>query len=348
MMHPALLVRFRPSGPWRFGPASGVRDEVDRICHSDTLYSAVSGAMMRLGLLEEWLADTARNAEGSAVRFSSCCPWMGDLLLVVPPRTLWPPAAAPKVRWKSAQFVPLRLVPALLAEEPLREENWWIDGPSRCLLPQRGRQRSGPFRPAFRSHATVDRLTGNALPHRSACLEFAPDAGLWTVAVFGSEDARQRWAAPVRSACQLLADSGLGGRRSLGWGHSEPPEFTEGTFPEMILPAAEAAPESPDTEPRPVAWWLLSLFVPALEDAVDWQKGSYALVTRGGRIESPARWGEPKRLVRMIAEGSVLVAPVPPRGAAPDVAPDGFPHPVYRAGHAVAVPVPIRPAEVRA
>jgi len=42
------------------------------------------------------------------------------------------------------------------------------------------------------------------------------------------------------------------------------------------------------------------------------------------------------------------VASSSPRGAAPDVAPDGFPHPVYRVGYAVAVPVPVRPAEVRA
>jgi len=347
-MHPALLVRFRPSGPWRIGPASGAADEVDRVYHSDTLFSAICAALGRLGLLEDWLAAAVRNPEGPAVRFSSCCPWMGDLLLVTPPRTLWPPAATPKVRWKSAQFVPLRLVPALLADEPLREENWWIDPPSRCLLPQRGRQRSGPFRAASRAHAAVDRLCGSALPHRSACLEFAPDAGLWTVAVFAGEEARKRWAGPLKSALLLLADSGLGGRRSLGWGHSEPPEFIEGSFPEMILPAAEATVESAPAEPRATAWWLLSLFVPAPEDAVDWHKGSYHLLTRGGRIESTARWGEPKKLLRMVAEGSVLVASQPLRGAAPDVAPDGFPHPVYRAGYAVAAPVPFRPAEVKA
>lgn len=346
-MHPALLVRFRPSGPWRVGPDSGARDEVDRVYHSDSLYSALTQAMARLGLLEDWLAATVHDPEAPAVRFSSCSPWMGDLLLVAPPCALWPPAASPKVRWKSAQFVPLRLVPALVAGEPLSEEAWWIDGPSRCLLPQRARQRSGPFRPAFRSHAAVDRLTGCAFPHRTACLEFAPDAGLWTVAVFATEEAHQRWAGPVKAALRLLADSGLGGRRSLGWGHSKPPEFSEGAFPEMILPAAEAPPENANGEPKQTAWWLLSLFIPAAGDAVDWHKGSYQFLTRGGRIDSPARPSEPKKLLRMVREGSVLVAPCPPRGAAADVAPDGFPHPVFRAGYAVAVPIPIRLAEAR-
>jgi len=49
--------------------------------------------------------------------------------------------------------------------------------------------------------------------------------------------------------------------------------------------------------------------------------------------------------VRMVEEGSVLVAASAPRGAAPDVAPEGFPHPVYRAGFAVAIPIPLRSPE---
>jgi hypothetical protein len=42
----------------------------------------------------------------------------------------------------------------------------------------------------------------------------------------------------------------------------------------------------------------------------------------------------------MIEEGSVLMAPVL-RGRAVDVAPDGFPHPAWRAGFALAIPVPL-------
>jgi hypothetical protein len=47
-----------------------------------------------------------------------------------------------------------------------------------------------------------------------------------------------------------------------------------------------------------------------------------------------------KKHVRMIEEGSVLMAPAL-RGRAVDVAPEGFPHPAWRAGFALAVPVPI-------
>jgi hypothetical protein len=42
----------------------------------------------------------------------------------------------------------------------------------------------------------------------------------------------------------------------------------------------------------------------------------------------------------MVAEGSVVYAPAGPSGSAPDVAPDGFAHPVFRAGFAVSIPLP--------
>jgi hypothetical protein len=54
-MSQGLLIRLRPTGPWRIGPDSGVRDRVDRVFHSDSLYSAVSSAMAQLGNLDEWL-----------------------------------------------------------------------------------------------------------------------------------------------------------------------------------------------------------------------------------------------------------------------------------------------------
>jgi CRISPR/Cas system CSM-associated protein Csm4 (group 5 of RAMP superfamily) len=68
------------------------------------------------------------------------------------------------------------------------------------------------------------------------------------------------------------------------------------------------------------------------------------LTTRGGRVESDVRWGDPKKQTRMVAEGSVLVAAAEPRGAAADVAPEGFPHPVYRSGFALTVPIPLKAA----
>ncbi len=424
-MNPGLVVKLRPVGPWRIGPDTGARNRVDAVYHSDTLYAAVTSAMAVLGSRDEWLDATAR-ASSASVCFSSCFPFVEEIGFVAPPRTVWPPSSpaqmAARVRWKSARFVPLGIVQAILAGERLDDARWAVDGPSECLVPA-GRQ--GPFRTGVRWNAAVDRLSGAAERHSTSCLEFRPGAGLWTVVSFADEAAWGRWSDPVKAAFRWLADSGFGGERSRGWGRSEAPEFVEGALPEMILGAGssgagdqgsgassgaggqgpeageEAAPveaaapepepakavdESPAEEPSPVPpieeppaeevpvqepppeeeaavsqqaevspmaeapapgpWppapgqqshWLLSLYTPGADDAVDWGRGSYTLVTRGGRVEGS---GELKKLLPMVAEGSVLVAASELRGSAPDVAPDGHAHPVFRAGFAVAIPLP--------
>jgi len=328
-------------GPWRFGPDSGARDRVDLIYHSDALFSAVCSAMSQLGLAQEWLESTAISV-APAVRFSSFFPFAGDTLLVVPPRSLWPPPESTKIRYKGAHFVPLSVIETLLSEsasdKAIAEDRWTVDGESECLVPSNpGR---GPFRVALRSSAGVDRLNNAAVEiHSTACLEFARGAGLWTIVQFADGAAASRWQEPVRSALLLLDDSGLGGERSRGWGRSEAPEWQAWTPPQassLLVPGTEPATDR--------AHWLLSLYTPAENDVVDWKRGNYATVSRRGRIESTARWGEPKQPTTMIAEGSVLLAANELRGSASNVAPEGFPHPVYRAGFAVTVPIPWRVA----
>lgn len=374
-MNPALVVRLRPAGPWRSGPDSGARHRVDPIYHSDSLYAAVTAAMATLGMRDEWLDATARHPEGPLVRFSSCFPFVGETSFIVPPRSIWPgaasgapfgpgtPVSAAKVRWKSARFIPLSLVAAMLGGHAPREDAWTVDSASDCLLPAGN---PGPFRIQVRWNAAVDRLTGAVERHATACIQFRPDAGLWAIVSFTGDAACARWSAPVRGALRLLADSGFGGERSRGWGRCADPEFIEGTLPEMILPPAEppkradaevaptpetvpeaetppseALPEPPEP-PRPsaTAHWLLSLFTPGPQDAVDWQRGNYTVIARGGRVDSPAGFGERKKELQMVTEGSVLVATDAIRGAAPDVAPDGFAHPVFRAGFALSIPLP--------
>jgi hypothetical protein len=113
------------------------------------------------------------------------------------------------------------------------------------------------------------------------------------------------------------------------------PDLTE---PMRAAAEREAAPAVPAVHLQ--AHWLLSLFTPAPGDAVDWGRGSYTVLARGGRIDSPSGTGELKKQIQMVAEGSVLYADGVPLGAAADVAPDGFAHPVFRAGFALAIPLP--------
>jgi CRISPR/Cas system CSM-associated protein Csm4 (group 5 of RAMP superfamily) len=115
-------------------------------------------------------------------------------------------------------------------------------------------------------------------------------------------------------------------------------------LPNLAPPESTAQPaaagELPPVEPAAFGYWMLSLFRPGEGDSVDWEAGSYSLITRGGRVESAAGWGDEKRLIRMVAEGSVLLAPTAPAGSAADVAPEGYRHSVFRYGFPVSIPVP--------
>jgi hypothetical protein len=130
----------------------------------------------------------------------------------------------------------------------------------------------------------------------------------------------------------ILPDAGLdpAARRRGDAASSAPVEAAE----------VEDAPEPPAAPPGVTSHWLLSLFTPGVGDAVDWKRGNYTVIARGGRIDSPAGFGERKKQLQMVAEGSVLVAGDTIHGAAPDVAPEGFAHPVFRAGFALSIPLP--------
>jgi CRISPR type III-A-associated RAMP protein Csm4 len=329
----------RPVSPWRTGPSSGARERVDTLYHSDSLYSAVTNALRLLGdsPLQDWLSATAQNDGGSAVRFSSVFPLFTEHLLIAPPRTAWPPQASAKMRWKGARYVPVSLITQLISGAPLDEDQWTVDGASECVVPA---NLGGPFKTSIRSSAAVDRLNGNAIPHSTACIEFQSGGGLWFLVSYADDAARDTWDRQVKAAVRLLADSGFGGLRGRGWGRTATPSFTDGEFPSLILPELPT-PEGPGADLH----WMLSLYSPADFDPIDWSRGNYATVERGGWVESPATFagggaGSQKKRLRMIEEGSVVAAAASPAGRARNVAPDGFPHPVFRAGFALSIPLP--------
>lgn len=335
MVSPAWIVRLRPSGPWRPGSPTGERDLVDRVLHSDTLFSALTWAFENLGLIEEWLDATVR-AESPAVRLSSCFPYLGRHLLAPVPRNVWPPPTAGKVRWKSVRFIPLSLIGSVLRGELPNEDRWLADPISQCLLPiEKNGVTTEPFRVSSRSAAAVDRMTQASAQVRStACLEFHPDAGFWCTAVFNASAVFDEWGERMRAAFRLLADTGMGGERSSGWGGFYDPQLEKVEFPNFFY-----ASGSGDAAP---GYWLLSLFQPGSVDGIDWEAGSYSLLTRSGRMDPRSGSVDRKLAGRMVEEGSVMLSANEPVGMAVNVAPTGSDHPSYRAGFAVAVPVPHR------
>jgi hypothetical protein len=256
-------------------------------------------------------------------------------VFVPPPRHTWPPGLPGKVRWKAARLVPLSVTPTLLREEELDQERWAADPVSSCLLPIGKHGVSAPpFRIGLRPTAPVDRISvTSSEAFTSACLEFTQGSGMWCLVAFDGEEARETWADRVRSAFRLLADSGVGGERSRGWGRSRSPQFQDVDVDQFL--SADAG----EAENGNTGYWLLSLFSPGPGDHIDWRRGDYTVVTRSGRVEAT---GEFKQSSRLIEEGSIVFAGESPVGIARDVAPQGSPHPVYRSGFAIAVRVPVR------
>ena len=237
-MNPGLVVKLRPSGPWRIGPDSGARNRVDVIYHSDSLYSAVTAAMARLGWLEEWLDATARTGCARRFAFSSCFPFLDEIGL----RGSAAHASGRRRRLRAGgtgavEERALRSADggagdsggAALGREPVER------GRSQRVPGARRKARSVPHGGALerrRGPADGRKRTAFHGVHRIP----RRDAGLWTVVSFADEAAREQWQEPVKAAFRLLADSGFGGERSRGWGRSEAPEFIEGMLPDLILP----------------------------------------------------------------------------------------------------------------
>jgi len=161
------------------------------------------------------------------------------------------------------------------------------------------------------------------------------------VARFRDADVESKWSGRLQAAFRLLADSGFGGGRTRGWGKAHPPEFQSGTWPGLLLPkTGRLERDNPANGGATSLYWLLSLYFPAQNDTIDWSAGDYRLTVRSGRTESAAQSGTLKKSVRMVEEGCVLAAATQPVGTAVDVAPDGFPHAVYRSGLALTVRLP--------
>jgi CRISPR-associated protein Csm4 len=173
---------------------------------------------------------------------------------------------------------------------------------------------------------TVDRETSASAVYRVGRLSFRPGCGLFFLVDWRQESFRPR----IEQALSLLADAGLGGRRSVGYGQFTPEE-------PYTLELGEV--------PMPTAAVTLSLYWPTPDELGRGALGpqaQYSLVTRHGWMASP--WGRAvrRRQVRMLAEGSAIDAGARPVGGLVDVTPAGFgAHPVYRYG--LAFPVGVAP-----
>jgi len=187
---------------------------------------------------------------------------------------------------------------------------------------------------------TVDRVSNASAFYEVGRVVFAAGCGL----VLYVQSQPTAPLAALDGLLNLLGDSGLGGRRSSGYGACQ---FVRQQS-DLRLPDPHA----------PTHTVLLSRFIPQRAEirALTAPSAAYQLVTVGGWLYSPGFSGQRRQEITLVREGAALVPPNPPqalRGQMVDVRPDyrtsatehplygngqGTTHPVYRSGIALGVP----------
>lgn len=181
-----------------------------------------------------------------------------------------------------------------------------------------------------RPRVTLDRVHQSSNLFHTGAVYFSPHCGLWFAIKWNNPDEDLKKI--MHNLIQLLADAGLGGERSSGFGHSK-------IIPTEVLELPEMADDS--------NWVTLSRYIPAADEipALLDANSIYQLERIEGWSQSPTAPAERRQVVQMLSEGSVLgpISRMNP-GEIVDVRPvynndTTFPHPIYRSGLALAIPI---------
>lgn len=183
---------------------------------------------------------------------------------------------------------------------------------------------------------TVDRVSAASDIFHAGRVTFAPGCGLWfgidwrhPEAVVGQDGLQVRPA--VERALAVLADAGIGGERSVGYGAfkietaSTPLKLADPAPGDLVLLLSRYHPQSTD-----------------LPAALQAEGTAYTLVPIGGWLHSSDEAGQRRKRLWLVAEGSTVhITESAPAGNLVDVRPTyeesdvAFPHPVWRSGLAL-------------
>lgn len=336
-------ITLEPTSPFFVGMGSHARKS-GAVIHSDTLHAALM-AVAALAM-PKWLDEAQR------LRVSSIFPYWKSIFFY--PRPFLPVPrqegngaqdadddGKQRKRWKKIRLISEGMLHAWLKADPgLSDKTQFLEGGFAALnqelnglKPPRNPFIARDLAPAV----TVDRCTAGATPYerRGIRVNTREGVGLWFLAEL--EDLQ---AASFRDLVELLGAHGLGGERSVGYGHFE----VLG-----IEPAPQEGPLAPVANPD--AAMTISLYHPTAEEtAAGVLDGiaAYDCAVRGGWIHSIAGADCPKHALRMCLEGSVFpVNGAAPHGDVKNVAPPEFTeHPVWRSGLALTLPFEY-PQEIR-
>lgn len=358
------VVKLKFLTPVHFGhdePGIGI-ESVQTLLHADTIFSALCNVWARFHILTREELEGLGNIFNTSppFRLSSAFPYMfkstrlkfylpkphidtrqfeifGDDM--IPHRkTEW------KKQLKNVQFIPSEFFENWLKEEQFIKDGWLEDLNAW----------QGSFVEEIHPHHAQDRLTQASELYHSGKIFFhqeqEDDCGFYFLVQFPEED--NVWKEKLNEALMALSTMGLGGDKSLGLGRFEYNITTKhGVLEEIdrwddLEFLKESAQEEKDKK------CVLSLFWPTESERksivdilnVEDKKNNsiaYGLVQRKGWTGSTSTLHKMKRkTMTMFSEGSVFgVEGFSPQGSIIDIKPVGFPHPVWRYGIALTVPI---------
>lgn len=334
-----------PDSPFHIGSQGVDMEATSDMLHSDTLFSALCHAYLQMGKevpQQEWplhLSSVFPVIADRSIEYSHRSISRGDFqtgLYLVPRPFLdlepWLPVegkpSASRKSWKNIRWISLSILEMLRKGQLL--QNPAVAHEGEILLTAAEKERYFPYQaPLWKSglegivpRVKIDRLHNLSQLYHVGRTHFAPRVGLYFM-VDGPEDEIRK----ILPALEILADSGIGGERTYGYGlfnylgeHTLTFEETEGS-----------------------RFLLLSLFHPANADEVKSAlsyPALYQLSERRGFMDSPQGRNFRRQNVLMVTEGSLLSGE--PQGNIPDVRPERtktlITHPVFRYGRAFTLP----------
>jgi CRISPR-associated protein Csm4 len=178
-----------------------------------------------------------------------------------------------------------------------------------------------------RPRVAIDRVRNTSNLFHTGTVHFGSGCGLWFGVCWQSDS--NRWQSTFPQILSALADDGIGGDRTTGYGQIEIEDWAP-----ILLP-----------DSKNQSWVTLSRYIPAPVEmsALTHETARYALDQVGGWLQSPGQASQRRKSINMLQEGSVF-GPVEslPIGTIVDVRPtygetQFEAHPVYRSGLAVGV-----------
>ena len=290
------------------------QEKVEVTFASDSLFSALIATTAQL-----WGGDQAGEwCESPPFQVTTAFPYLGDVLLFPKPQTRLAVTNAenPKLakQLKKIEFLSWGILQEVLQGKDLSAHfkpcnlynggKVWVTEAEHHLLPPPGADDKF-WDIDHVPRVTVDRVTNQTTIYRVARTVFTEGCGLWFMVDDDLPDGE------FETLLSLLADEGIGGDRTSGYG-----AFTT----ERI----ENPPRLPKIPSEGYAM-TLSRYNPCakeIEEGVLEGEASYALVTVGGHFHVAGQQGSYRQRVRMIESGSILnISGTEPKGRVVNVRP---------------------------